>query len=77
MRAHLTGGFNAPGDFNHRTTWNSMKDFDRILDRVSESRWARALNFVDCDIENRIDESLLSAYRANFYLSSSPTKSGV
>ncbi|KAI9436717.1 hypothetical protein H4582DRAFT_1816412, partial [Lactarius indigo] len=75
MRAHLTGGFNAPGDFNHRTTWNSMKDFDRILSQVSESRWAQALNFVAYDEENRVDESLLSAYRADFYLSSSPTKS--
>ncbi|KAH8977748.1 hypothetical protein EDB86DRAFT_3091503 [Lactarius hatsudake] len=34
MRAHLTGRFNAPGDFNHRTSWNAMKDFDRILDQV-------------------------------------------
>ncbi|KAH9046380.1 hypothetical protein EDB83DRAFT_2523371 [Lactarius deliciosus] len=56
MRAHLTGRFNAPGDFNHRTSWNAMKDFDRILDQVSESCWARALDFVDCDKEN-LDES--------------------
>ncbi|KAH8979307.1 hypothetical protein EDB92DRAFT_390096 [Lactarius akahatsu] len=76
MRAHLTGRFNAPGDFNHRTSWNAMKDFDRILDQVSESCWARALDFVDCDKEN-LDESVLSAYRADFYLSSSPTKPGV
>ncbi|KAH8977842.1 hypothetical protein EDB86DRAFT_3109076 [Lactarius hatsudake] len=33
MRAYLTGRFNAPGDFNHQTSWNAMKDFDRILDR--------------------------------------------
>ncbi|KAH8977244.1 hypothetical protein EDB86DRAFT_3092825 [Lactarius hatsudake] len=76
MRAHLTGRFNAPGDFNHQTSWNAMKDFDRILDQVSESRWARALDFVDCDKEN-LDESVLSAYRTDFYLSSSPTKPGV
>ncbi|KAH9019688.1 hypothetical protein EDB85DRAFT_2153576 [Lactarius pseudohatsudake] len=76
MRAHLMGRFNAPGDFNHQTSWNAMKDFDRILDRVSESRWAQALDFVDCDKEN-LDESTLSAYRADFYLSSSPTKLGV
>ncbi|KAH8985195.1 hypothetical protein EDB92DRAFT_2029478 [Lactarius akahatsu] len=76
MRAHLTGRFNAPGDFNHQTSWNAMKDFDRILDQVSESRWARALDFVDCNKEN-LDESVLSAYRADFYLSSSPTKPGV
>ncbi|KAI9440159.1 hypothetical protein BJY52DRAFT_1195572 [Lactarius psammicola] len=77
MRAHLTGGFNVPGDFNHRTTWNSMNDFSRILDQVSEPRWAQALDFVDCEMENRMDESLLSAYCADFHLSPSPTKSGV
>ncbi|KAH9172314.1 hypothetical protein EDB89DRAFT_2069978 [Lactarius sanguifluus] len=76
MRAHLTGRFNAPGDFNHQTSWNAMKDFDRILDRVSESRWAQALDFVDCDKDN-LDESMLSAYRVDLYLSSSPAKPGV
>ncbi|KAH8979527.1 hypothetical protein EDB86DRAFT_3140234 [Lactarius hatsudake] len=76
MRAYLTGRFNAPGDFNHQTSWNAMKDFDRILDRVSESRWAQALDFVDCDKDN-LDESMLSAYRVDLYLSSSPTKPGV
>ncbi|KAH9169309.1 hypothetical protein EDB89DRAFT_2073150 [Lactarius sanguifluus] len=75
MRAHLTGRFNAPGDFNHQTSWNAMKDFDRILDRVSESRWAQALDFVDCDKDN-LDESMLSAYRVDLYLSSSPAKPG-
>ncbi|KAH8980200.1 hypothetical protein EDB86DRAFT_2813877 [Lactarius hatsudake] len=76
MRAYLTGRFNAPGDFNHQTSWNAMKDFDRILDRVSESRWAQALDFVDCDKDN-LDESMLSAYRVDLYLSSSPAKPGV
>ncbi|KAH9066943.1 hypothetical protein EDB83DRAFT_2519259 [Lactarius deliciosus] len=47
MRAHLTGTFRAPSDFNHQTTWNSMKDFYRILDQISESRWMQALNFTD------------------------------
>ncbi|KAH9024049.1 hypothetical protein EDB85DRAFT_2182811 [Lactarius pseudohatsudake] len=77
MRAHLTGAFRAPSDFNHRTTWNSMKDFYRILDQISESRWMQALNFTDCDdIENPMDESLLSAYRIDIYIPSSPTKPG-
>ncbi|KAH9015023.1 hypothetical protein EDB84DRAFT_1635082 [Lactarius hengduanensis] len=77
MRAHLTGTFRAPSDFNHRTTWNSMKDFYRILDQISESRWMQALNFTDCDdIENPMDESLLSAYRIDIYIPSSPTKPG-
>ncbi|KAH8986178.1 hypothetical protein EDB86DRAFT_3082997 [Lactarius hatsudake] len=74
--SYLTGRFNAPGDFNHQTSWNAMKDFDRILDQVSESRWAQALDFVDCDKDN-LDESMLSAYRVDLYLSSSPAKPGV
>ncbi|KAH9162587.1 hypothetical protein EDB89DRAFT_1860711, partial [Lactarius sanguifluus] len=75
--AHLMGRFNAPCDFNHQTSWNAMKDFDRILDQVSESRWAQALDFMDCDKENLV-ESTLSAYRADLYLSStSPAKPGV
>ncbi|KAH9160393.1 hypothetical protein EDB89DRAFT_1914798 [Lactarius sanguifluus] len=35
MRAHLMGRFNAPRDFNHQTSWNAMKDFNRILDQVT------------------------------------------
>ncbi|KAH9178032.1 hypothetical protein EDB89DRAFT_2064412 [Lactarius sanguifluus] len=79
MRAHITGAFHAPSDFNHRTMWNSMKDFFQILDQVSESRWTQALNFTgynDAENSNHIDESLLSAYHTNFYIPSSPAKSG-
>ncbi|KAN0134486.1 hypothetical protein V8E53_007632 [Lactarius tabidus] len=77
LRAHATGAFNAPSDFNHLTTWNSMKDFYKILGRVRESHWKQAMtfdSFDDDDMECRIDESMLSAYCADFYLpSSSPT----
>ncbi|KAI9435240.1 hypothetical protein BJY52DRAFT_1197719 [Lactarius psammicola] len=77
MRAHMTGAFNPPSDFNHRTTWNAMKDFYRILDQISESRWARALNFANNDdTESCVNESLLSAYHIDFYIPSSPTKFG-
>ncbi|KAH9013111.1 hypothetical protein EDB85DRAFT_2098465 [Lactarius pseudohatsudake] len=77
MRAHMTGAFHAPGDFNHRITWNSMNDFYKILDQLRESHWAQALNFDDFDdTENGADESFLSACRVDFYLPSSPTKSG-
>jgi hypothetical protein len=76
MRAHMTGAFIAPADFNHRTSWNSMKDFYGILRRLRESHWVHALNFDNLnDTESRADESLLSAYRVDFYLPSSPTKS--
>ncbi|KAH8990664.1 hypothetical protein EDB86DRAFT_3080297 [Lactarius hatsudake] len=77
MRAHMTGAFHAPGEFNHQITWNSMKDFYKILDQVRESHWAQALNFDDFDdTESGADESFLSACRVDFYLPSSPTKSG-
>ncbi|KAH8979009.1 hypothetical protein EDB86DRAFT_3089646 [Lactarius hatsudake] len=49
MRAHMTGAFHAPGEFNHQITWNSMKDFYKILDQVHESHWAQALKFDDFD----------------------------
>ena len=76
MRAHMTGAFNVPADFNHRTCWNSMKDFYRSLGNVRESHWVHALNFDGFDdTENRADESLLSACRDDLYIPSSPTKS--
>ena len=72
----MMGAFNTPSDFNHWSTWNSMKDFFKVLDKVRESRWEEALNFNDeDDTDGHINESLLSAYRVDFYLSSSPTRS--
>ncbi|KAH9008157.1 hypothetical protein EDB83DRAFT_2681535 [Lactarius deliciosus] len=60
MRAHMTGAFHAPGDFNHQITWNSMKDFYKILDQVRESHWAQALKFDDFDdTESGADKSFL------------------
>ncbi|KAN0130004.1 hypothetical protein V8E53_012158 [Lactarius tabidus] len=76
LRAHMTGAFNAPGDFNHWTTWNLMKDFYKILNRVHESHWGQALSFEDYNdsMESCVDDSMLSAYCMDFYLPpSSPT----
>lgn len=52
-----------------------MKDFFKNLTRVRESHWERAMQFNSFDdgMESQIDESMLSAYRADFYLPSSPT----
>ena len=79
MRAHATGVFIAPGDFDHLSTWNAMEDFYRMLNPLHERYWVQALNFNSYDdaTENGADESLLSAYRINFYLPSSPTKSDI
>ena len=77
MRAHITGAFNAPHEFNHQTTWNSMNDFHGVLDRLRGSHWAQALDFDvhDNSSENHADESSLSACRVDFYLPPSPMKS--
>jgi hypothetical protein len=72
----MTGTYNAPSDFNHRTTWNSLKDFYKILDQVHESCWEQALTFdsIEDGTESHIDKSMLSAFHVDFYLSlSSPT----
>jgi hypothetical protein len=53
-----------------------MKDFYGILCCLCKSHWVHALNFDNLnDTESRTDESLLLAYRVDFYLPSSPTKS--
>ena len=73
MRAHLTGVFIAPDEFNHKTTWNSLRDFHRTLNRLCEHHWEQILNYNDLDeSENVADESMLSACRIDFYLPSSP-----
>ena len=73
MRAYLTGAFHTPGDFDHKTTRKSMKDFYDTLNQVRESHWVRALAFDDLDDgpdepESHLDESMLSAFRTEFYL---------
>ena len=51
-----------------------MRDYYKILGRVRESRWEQALTFENSDdaAESRVDESMLSAYRVDFYLPSTP-----
>lgn len=76
MRAHMTGTFITPGAFDHLSTWNSMQDFYRTLNRCRERLWVEVLDFNGYDAtEYGADESLLSACCIDFYLPSSPTKS--
>ena len=70
MRAHSTGVFNAPGDFDQKTLWNPIRDFYKKISGVGEIHWAQALTFEDC-AEFGVDESLLSAYRNDFFIPSS------
>ncbi|KAF8266370.1 hypothetical protein EI94DRAFT_1803221 [Lactarius quietus] len=76
IRAYTTGVFNTPGDFNHQSTWRAMKDFYRMFEKTRPYHWEDVLTFDDHDDpEDHIDDSTLSAYCADFFLPSSPTKS--
>ncbi|KAF8259013.1 hypothetical protein EI94DRAFT_1790722 [Lactarius quietus] len=54
-----------------------ITDFYTMMKRACESHWKQALNFSSSDdiAERCADESLLSAFRADFFLPPSPTKS--
>jgi len=65
-----------PGDFNHQATWRAMADFYKLFNRTRPSHWEDALKFDnEEDTEDRVDDSMLSAYRTDIFLPSSPTKS--
>jgi hypothetical protein len=73
MRAHVTGVFSPPSDFDHKTCWNTMRQFYQSLGMLHKPQWMKILHFEDDAImESRADESLLSAYRMDFYIPSSP-----
>jgi hypothetical protein len=58
MRAHMTGTFIVPAVFNHKSTWNTMQDFYRILGRLREHHWVQALDFNSLvETEHGADES--------------------
>ena len=75
----MTGAFHTPGDFDEKTTCKSMKDFYGALNQVRASDWEHALTFDSLDdeldgTESRLDESMVSAFRTDFYIPlSSPT----
>ena len=71
MRAHSMGVFNPPGDFDQKTHWNPIRAFYTKISGVGEIHWVRALTFEDCVTGFGVDESLLSAYRDDFFIPSS------
>ena len=80
FRAHITGAFKAPSEFTELATRKPMRDFFKNLARLRESHWEQAMQFTDGfgDGESQIDESMVSAYRADIYLpSSSPCSSNL
>ncbi|KAF8258997.1 hypothetical protein EI94DRAFT_1814165 [Lactarius quietus] len=75
MRTYVTGEFIAPGEFNYPNIWNAVQDFYGILDKLHEHHWVQILNFNSYEeVENSADKTLLSAFRIDFYLPSSPSK---
>ena len=78
--AHLQGTFVQPPKFGHENYWQPIQDFSNHIDRLSENRWACVLDFKggngvedDDEVEGG-DRTMISAYRADFYIPSSPQK---
>ena len=72
------GTFVQPSQFSHECSWQAMKTFFGHVDRLSERRWGLILD-VKSDVEESdedvgVDQSMISAYRADLYIPSSPLK---
>ncbi|KJA18015.1 hypothetical protein HYPSUDRAFT_145626, partial [Hypholoma sublateritium FD-334 SS-4] len=79
--AYKNGAYIAPDKFDHDHSWKPLRDFFPAIDRVKEERWATLLgnqsggSDTDLDDDARVDESMISAYRAEMMLvGSSPVK---
>jgi hypothetical protein len=76
--AHRNGVYVDPPQFNHDKCWSPLKDFHANIDRVKAERWKSLLQFrVQGTIEDSDghgDRSMISAFRADMYIGSSPVK---
>ena len=79
--AHKNGAFVAPPPFNHKNCWKPLGDFFANVNKVKEERWASILctqgpdeDEMDGDSDTRANESMISAFRADMYIPSSPLK---
>jgi len=81
--AHRNGAFVAPPPFNQGNCWKPLGDFIGNINKVKEERWASILRIqgpdedktdVDSDTlgDTRANESMISAFRADMYIPSSP-----
>ena len=79
----MTGAFVAPPLFNQRNCWKPLGDFFANINKVKEERWASILHIrgpdgdemeSDNDTQARVNESMISAFRADMYIPSSPLK---
>ena len=79
--AHKNGAFVAPPPFNHKNYWKPLGDFFANVNKVKEEWWASILctqgpdeDETDGDSDTRANESMISAFRADMYILSSPLK---
>jgi hypothetical protein len=75
--AFVKGRYIDPADFAYKTYWKAFQDFLGHTDRVSEGRWGIIMDEKDADEDDdqiEVDESMISAYRGDLYIPSSPQK---
>ena len=79
--AHKNGAFVVPPPFNQRNCWKLLGDFFANINKVKEERWASILRIqgpdkdkTDGDSDTRANESMISAFRVDMYIPSSPLK---
>ncbi len=79
ITAHLSGFFVKPPLFDHNHCWRPLEDFFRNLNRVKPEHWVTLLQFFDPNVidaaeDDQGDRSMISAYRADMFIPSSPIK---
>ena len=79
--AHKNGAFVAPPPFNQKNCWKPLGDFFPNINKVKEERWASILRVqgpdedeTDGDSDARANKSMISAFRVDMYIPSSPLK---
>ena len=82
--AHKTGAFVIPPLFNQSNCWKPLGDFFANINKVKEDRWVSILLSIrkpdgdemdsDDNAQARVNESMISAFRADMYIPSSPLK---
>ena len=83
--AHISGTYTSPPHFNYDYCWKPLRDFFKNIDKIKEDRWAMVLQVrsnnegeqgdVASDGDSvHANQSMISAYRAEMYVPSSPIK---
>ena len=80
--AHMKGTFVVPPQINHKNCWGPLKDFFNNIDKVKEECWTAILQFhgvdkggiSDTSSDHLHEQSMISAFCAGMYVSSSPIK---